>query len=55
MIDSLLFQPALWRFPDGSAEAESNEGAAESDPFAGSAEDHAAKKTRRKTRAIRMG
>jgi hypothetical protein len=33
---------------DGSAEAESNEGAAESDPFAGSAEDHAAKETRRK-------
>src|SRR6516164_9648737 len=33
---------------DGSAEAESNEDAAESDPFAGSAEDHAAKETRRK-------
>jgi len=33
---------------NGSAEAESNEGAAESDPFAGSAEDHAAKETRRK-------
>src|SRR6266568_2733204 len=33
---------------DGSAEAESNEGAAESDPFAGSAEDLAAKETRRK-------
>ena len=33
---------------DGSAEAESNEDAAESDPFAGSAEDHAANETRRK-------
>ena len=33
---------------DGSAEANSNEGAAESDPFAGSAEDHAANETRRK-------
>ena len=32
----------------GSAEAESNEGAAESDPFAGTAQDHAAKETRRK-------
>ena len=34
---------------NGSAEAESNEGAAESDPFAGSAEDHAAKETRQKS------
>src|SRR5215813_2403878 len=33
---------------NGSAEANSNEGAAESDPFAGSAEDHAANETRRK-------
>ena len=33
---------------NGSAEAESNEGAAEFDPFAGSAEDHAAKETRQK-------
>src|SRR6516225_5717725 len=33
---------------DGSAQAKSNEGAAESDPFAGSAEDHAANETRRK-------
>ena len=33
---------------DGRTEAESNEDAAESDPFAGSAEDHAANETRRK-------
>ena len=31
---------------DGSTEAESNEDAAESDPFAGSAEDHAANEKR---------
>jgi putative DNA primase/helicase len=33
---------------DGSAEAESNEGASATDPFAGCAEDHAEKETRRK-------
>ena len=43
-VETASILPAI----DGSAEAESNEGAAESDPFAGSAEDLAAKETRRK-------
>jgi putative DNA primase/helicase len=33
---------------DGSGDAESNEGATESDPFVGNAQDHAAEETRRK-------
>ena len=44
-VETASILPAI----NGSAEAESNEGAAESDPFAGSAEDHAAKETRQKS------
>ena len=46
--DSGLEEEAVNHDSDGSAEAKSNEGATESDPFAGSAEDLAAKETRRK-------
>src|SRR5437870_2703512 len=44
-VEAASILPAI----DGSAEAESNEAGAESDPFAGSAEELAAKETRRKS------
>jgi putative DNA primase/helicase len=46
--DSGLEEEAVNHDSDGSAEAKSNGGATESDPFAGSAEDLAAKEARRK-------